>query len=668
MWKNAVRAVVVAVLAFGAAPPALARTPVPIDTLTDVPVLTSATLSPSGRYVAYLRRQGAAHFLAVKDLQTGQERGLISARATQVFGGTSIRWIGWKDGDRLLASVQMLELTRDGPTVQDNVTGYRASVATFAMNPDGSERVELRGTQSRSRFPGEVIDFLPNDPDHVLVVVRDAADNADVVRLNIRTGQGTPVLDGDRSVLGYVTDRHGQVIARYVRGALSSRERYLEARLPEGGWQRVADVSFDSMSGGAEMEIIGPAPESGQVYVVVPPEHANSGLDVQAVHIYDFRTRTLGAPVWRHERYDAASAVINPRTGELEAGCYVADVFRCEYLDPARQALRAAVEGVFEGRSSVRVQDRSADGQAWLLHVSGSDDPGGYYLFDTQARSMTDLGPIYADLVDVGLRPAERVDYTAADGTQLHGYLTLPAPRADGSAPPLVVLPHGGPAVRDSMDYSPWVQFLATRGYAVFQPNFRGSKGFGAAFEHAGDRQWGRLMQSDVEDGVQSLINAGRVDGGRMCMMGASYGGYVALWAGASTGDRYRCIISIAGVSDQRAIMRWERSTAGAESRRYRYWLRNQGHPETDAEYLDETSPIRRVADFQAPVLMFHGDQDPIVPFEQSRDMDAALRGARKNVRLIKFENEGHSGWYTANERTMLREVEAFLNQHLPAN
>jgi dipeptidyl aminopeptidase/acylaminoacyl peptidase len=254
--------------------------------------------------------------------------------------------------------------------------------------------------------------------------------------------------------------------------------------------------------------------------------------------------------------------------------------------------------------------------------------------------------------------------YKARDGADLSGYLTVP-PGAPATPPPLIVMPHGGPESRDDLSFDHWGQYFATRGYAVFQPNFRGSGGFGRAFAEAGYRQWGARMQDDVTDGVNALIASGKVDANRVCIVGASYGGYAALYGGAAQPDLYKCVVSVAGVSDLSQMMKWQKRVAGSESSRYEYWTKSIGDVQADAARLVEKSPITYAASYKPPVLLFHGELDDIVPVEQSKMMEKALKKAGANVKMILYENEDHSGWTETHSREVLSEIEAFLAAHL---
>jgi dipeptidyl aminopeptidase/acylaminoacyl peptidase len=259
------------------------------------------------------------------------------------------------------------------------------------------------------------------------------------------------------------------------------------------------------------------------------------------------------------------------------------------------------------------------------------------------------------------------VHYTSRDGAALWGYLTTPNA---GSGPfPTVIMPHGGPQSRDSYGFDFVVQFLVSRGYAVFQPNFRGSEGSGRSFVRAGYGQWGGVMQHDVTDGVQHLISTGVASAERICIAGISYGGYAALAGAALTPDLYRCAIAIAGLSDLPEFLDTQQSEAGRRSALYAYWREAIGDPSADRARLVAASPRQQVASITAPILLIHGERDDITLASQSSRMRDALQRAGKNVRYVEIPSIYHpwDGWTTANARTLLEEMDRFLGEHIGA-
>jgi dipeptidyl aminopeptidase/acylaminoacyl peptidase len=298
-----------------------------------------------------------------------------------------------------------------------------------------------------------------------------------------------------------------------------------------------------------------------------------------------------------------------------------------------------------------------------LVWSGGADDPGTYYVFDRAARRMEAFASPLEELHGRAFAPVRPVRYTSRDGLTINGYLTLPPGRSERGLP-LIVMPHGGPFARVGWDFDNEVQFLASRGYAVLQPNFRGSTGYGRAFVERGYGQFGAGMIDDIDDGVEWLIGQGIVDRSRVCIMGASYGGYAALWAPIRSPDRYRCAISFAGVTDIRTMLRYG-SRMMAAPRYAREWRRKvEGEERAD---LGAISPLQQAARLDIPVLIAHGERDTTVPPSQSRNMVAALRRDGANVESVFYPKAAHGFTEPAESIDYLRRVEAFLARHNPA-
>ncbi|MCS6626366.1 S9 family peptidase [Roseibacterium beibuensis] len=658
-------AALAACLLLGVAAPARAD-PLSIADFVEGPTLGSASLSPSGRYLMWIVRTGDESAIHIRDLEEGGVRIIGGASAREHFGGIYVSWIRWKTDDRLLVGMTRLELRRVGGSETGRVRSYVFGQSVLSIARDGSEMVSLKAPGTGDAEPGEVLDTLRDEPDHILMTYRDVWGGLNVARVHILTGEAEKVVDGHTRVLDYITDRTGSVVGRIAYRGSTGRILLMEARNADGGWSEVYRLRRDEVRNLPDYEFLSPTAEPGKIFVSVRPDAAE-GESTSGVHVFDFATRTMGPTIWRHERYDVSGIVIDADTSELLAGCYWEDIYRCDFSDRSEDAVMIGIRRFFGEGWSVSVVSQARDGSRWLVHASAPNNPGEYYIFDVDRRHMDFVGSVYPRLAEPLLGSMQRVDYAAHDGQPLFGYLTRPPGAAADASLPLVVMPHGGPEVRDVMTYDQLAQFLATRGYQVFQPNFRGSSGLGKAFAEAGYRQWGGLMQDDVTAGVEHLVAEGLADPGQVCIMGASYGGYAALQGGAAQGDLYRCVISISGPSDLVSIMRWERSQAGADSDRYDYWVKSIGDPRTDRDRMEAASPIRRAADWRPPVLLIHGGEDDVVPVSQSRDMDRALRRAGKDVRLVVLEGEGHSDWSTRNNTILLTEIEAFLGRHLPA-
>jgi dipeptidyl aminopeptidase/acylaminoacyl peptidase len=269
----------------------------------------------------------------------------------------------------------------------------------------------------------------------------------------------------------------------------------------------------------------------------------------------------------------------------------------------------------------------------------------------------------YARVTPGGLSPVTAVNYSARDGLNLPAYLTLPQGR-EAKNLPLIVLPHGGPFARDEWSYDPLVQFLANRGYAVLQPQFRGSTGYGKDFVSRGYGEYGRKMQDDLDDGVDWLARSGKVDPKRVCIVGMSYGGYAAMWGAVRNPERYRCAASWAGVSDLRSQLSHDRKSFSA-TRYFKEWrTKVAGEGKVD---LAAVSPLAFAHQLKVPLFIAHGEEDETVPVTQSRKMVEALTSARANVTSAFYKDSGHDFGTAADVEDFLRRLEAFLAKHNPS-
>jgi dipeptidyl aminopeptidase/acylaminoacyl peptidase len=298
-----------------------------------------------------------------------------------------------------------------------------------------------------------------------------------------------------------------------------------------------------------------------------------------------------------------------------------------------------------------------------IVHVGSADQPGAYYYYDTNAGAMSLLSKVSSRFsTKTHLGPVKTIHYKARDGLDIAAVLTLPVGSAAKDLP-LILMPHGGPFARDSEDWDWWVQFLAWRGYAVLQPNYRGSSGYGTAFAEKGEGQWGLAMQDDLNDAVDWAVKQGIADPKRVCMVGASYGGYAAMRAAQRDPAKYRCAVSYAGVSDLAAMMRYDRRFLNHSTRQD--WLKEQ------APDFASVSPVHFASQFATPILLMHGKKDRRVQVNQSREMAEKLKAAGKvegrDYIYVEQPLADHHFSREADRLEFLEQMDAFLKAHNPA-
>jgi dipeptidyl aminopeptidase/acylaminoacyl peptidase len=358
---------------------------------------------------------------------------------------------------------------------------------------------------------------------------------------------------------------------------------------------------------------------------------------------------------------DAEGLTLDPYDSNVQAVRYSGSDRPYHWIDPAAQKRYASLTKLFAGRY-VDIESRSADSKRIVVEVDGASFPTTFYLVDYSAKSADIVGEQYPGLADKPQGTVRRFEYTARDKYALFGYLTIPAGAAEKNLP-LVVLPHGGPESDDSPWFDWWSQFLTSRGYAVLRPQFRGSTGLGDEHRLAGRGQWGLRMQDDVTDGVKALIDQGIADPKRVCIVGASYGGYAALAGAAFTPDLYACAVSVAGVSDLPEMLAYNEKMAGDESDSFHYWRDSIGDS-LDGR-IAEKSPARSARTIRVPILLVHGTDDSVVPFAQSEIMARALKDAGKQFQFVTLEKEDHWLSTSATRIRLLSEIEKFLAANL---
>ena len=336
------------------------------------------------------------------------------------------------------------------------------------------------------------------------------------------------------------------------------------------------------------------------------------------------------------------------------------------FYDPALELQWRGIEAAFPGRR-VAIVSTSDDRKRLVLRVESPTEGPGFALVDLNARASQWLGSDYPALTPADISEEQPVSFKAADGLQITGYLTLPHGR-DPTNLPLVVFPHGGPAARDTLGFDWWAQAMASRGYAVLQVNYRGSQGLGRDFLAQGYGQYGRKMQTDLSDGVRYLASQHTIDPHRVCIVGASYGGYAALAGATVDTGVYRCAVDVSGLSELGKMIAWETSRLGDDGANVqRYWLRYMGADKAPTDpSLQTISPADLADKVTIPILILHGKDDTVVPFEQSQMMADALAKAGKPYDLVILNHEDHWLSQADTRLQMLQATIDFLEKNNP--
>lgn len=632
--------------------PEPAPAPAPLEAYGSTPAIELIQLSPSGELIARITVTGETRAIAVTRIATGENLFVGDISIVKV---RDLRWIG---EDRVLV-----------------VTSQTRRIASL-----GVPRSELFFGQVVDLNTRRVVQVLDRTPD-VLAVLYGAAsvrstdegdalfvrgvnvanDQINLHRIDLRTGRGRAVAYMDRTTDDYVLDGEGKVIAmsRY-----DERTGRWSLRLPQGQNYREAwavDTPVDTPA----FHGMGRTPRTIVIGADRPdlaPEDARSeSSDV----LFEVNVDTGD---WSRLPFEHHPDVLvhHPRTRLLIGGGRTEeDGSRYEFLDSQASRRWHSVERAFKDKAPELVSWNDAMNQVVVFTDTG--EAGRYHLVDFSLGVADILADAYPAIAPEQVGAVRPIRYAARDGLDIPGYLTLPPGVSEPSGLPLVVLAHGGPASQDVAGFDWWAQALASRGYAVLQANFRGSTGYGRAFLEAGYGEWGRKMQTDLSDGVRWLAAEGVIDPARVCIVGASYGGYAAMAGLTLDSDVYRCGVSVAGVSDLRRMVNWEaQQERYRDSQTVRYWNRFMGAERLNDRALDDLSPAHLAASVDSPLLLIHGKDDTVVPIEQSRIMAQALREAGKPHELIELAGEDHWLSRPTTRQRMLAETLRFLEAHNP--
>ena len=615
---------------------------VPLEVYGRLPNIEDVALSPDGSRLAFVRTTADRRAIVIFGFDDHKTIGGLNV------GAVKLRAIRWADNDHLLIFTSvttvptgMIGTEREWLLLQV----YDVATRKVIQIPDSS-RVNDRfrilnavwGSSMVRHLSGHTVLFVPGYyiTDTILPVL---------FRVDLESGAQGIVGWGSRSTVKWLVDADGEITTEESYDDKTQRW-WLRQRL--GGHMREIASGHEPID---YPRLLGFGPKPGTLLM----QTFEGGDPVW--RLLSQQDGSFGPPMEEGKTLDAP--IEDPATYRMIGGVYVDDSARYVFFDSKTQSdWNTIVSALHADR--MHFVSHSADFSRIVVRVDGPGFGYLYDLFDMNTLRVARIGDVYEEVTD----PLEvrRITYEARDGLQIPGYLTLPRDKQPQNLP-LIVLAHGGPAARDTADFDWWAQALADQGYAVLQSNFRGSD-LNHQFLTAGFGEWGRKMQTDLSDGVRYLVKEGIADPNRVCIVGASYGGYAALAGVTLDPGFYRCAVSVAGIADLKRMLRWENTTSW--QRAQRYWDRFMGATGPSDPVLDQISPIKHLDAVNVPVLLIHGRDDTVVPFEQSTEMFDALKHAKKDVELVSLKNEDH--WLSRSETRlqMLQSSVAFLRARNP--
>jgi len=604
------------------------RSEIPLEELFADPAIAQVQISPDGAKLAYIAPLDGVKNVFVQDLKTGEPHPVTHDR------GRGIPYLGWLyNGD--IVYIQ----DRDG---DENWRLYR-------VRPEGGEPLLLtpgEGVQARP------VRISPEHPNEILVALNDRDPRFhDLYRVNVTTGERVRILENPGFV-DILADEHHRPRVAYRQTEEGGGELLV---FNEGAWEPLLSWGLEDDITTRPVTVRG-----GFLYLF-----SSIGRNTAALVRVNLKTGDE-ALLAEDPDYDLANLtrggntlLFHPRKTAPEAIGVMRDrlswIVLDESLKPDFARLQTEIEGDFY------IASRDLEDRVWVVYETDDDQPGRYWLYDRGQKTLTLLGEAYPWLKQYRLAKTRPIRYTARDGRVIEGYLTLP-PEKEARNLPAVILPHGGPWWRDAWGFDPWAQWLANRGFAVLQPNFRGSTGYGKDHLNAGNKEWGGKMQDDLSDGVRWLIEIGIADPNRIAIMGGSYGGYATLAGLAFTPELYAAGVDLVGPSNIVTLIEsvppyWKPMLAT--------FHRRVGHPERDRELLIQRSPLFAADRIRAPLLIGQGKNDPRVKREESLQIVDALKKQGKPVEYVEYPDEGHGFMKFENRLDFFRKADAFLKRHV---
>jgi dipeptidyl aminopeptidase/acylaminoacyl peptidase len=494
-----------------------------------------------------------------------------------------------------------------------------------------------------------ILDALPDDNDHILVTHNKRDKRIfDVYRVNVKTGIETLVAKNPGNITGWITDHDGKLRASVSADGVNTTLFYREKETDE--FKPIVTTNFRE-----GVSPVGWTADNKMMYV-----SSNRGRDKSALFEFDPKTAKEGKLIYEHPIVDVTALNWSRARKVITNTSVNVDKDEPVFFDKESERIYNAIKAQLPGYE-VSTQSTTKDEQRMIVAATSDRTPGSRYVYDVKTNKLAKLGDINPAISASDMAEMKPIQYTTRDGLTIRGYLTVPKGVAAKNLP-VIVNPHGGPWARDGWGYNPEIQFLANRGFAVFQMNFRGSTGFGRKFWESSFKQWGLAMQDDITDGVQWLIKEGIADPKRIAIYGASYGGYATLAGITKTPDLYAAAVSYVGVSNMFTFL----NTIPPYWKPFAEMMKEMvGDQEKDKAQFTTTSPALNAEKIKTPLFVAQGAKDPRVVKAESDQMVEALRKRGVQVDYMVKDNEGHGFRNQENQFDFYSAMEKFLSKHL---
>jgi dipeptidyl aminopeptidase/acylaminoacyl peptidase len=598
---------------------------IPMEDFFRNPEKSSYQISPDGKYYSYMAPYESRMNVFVQKIGEDEAKRITEVTDRDIAGYT------WANNERILY-------------LKDN--GGDENFALYGVNLDGSNPMALTAFDSvRTQF----IDDL-EDQDEYIIVGLNKRDLRifDPYRLNVTTGELTMLAENPGNISGWMTDHDGKLRVAITTDGVNTSVLYRDTE--DSKWQALVTTNF--------RESLSPlffTFDNKNLYV-----SSNLGRDKAAIQVFDVEKKEAVETLYEHPDVDVYSLNYSRKRKVLTSISYTTEKRQREFLDAETKAWFDKLSAKLEGYE-IGIGGSSTDETKLIVRTYSDRSLGAYYFYDITEDRLEKLEDVSPWINEDEMAEMQPVSYKSRDGLTINGYLTLPKGK-EAKNLPVVVNVHGGPWVRDNWGYNKEVQFLANRGYAVLQMNYRGSTGYGRAFWEASFKQWGQAMQDDVSDGAKWLIAEGIADPKRVAIYGGSYGGYATLAGLTYSPELYACGVDYVGVSNLFTFM----ETIPPYWTQYLEMLYEMvGHPQKDSAMLAAYSPSLNADKIVAPLFIAQGANDPRVKKSESDQMVEAMKARGVDVEYLVKDNEGHGFRNEENRFEFYRSMEAFLNKYI---